>query len=1084
MAEHNITKMLNDGLQAEMQKEWPKAISIYKEVLSKEPKRVDLWLRMVDIYGAENNVSGAEEALLHAIELKSDDATLYARLSSMYAADKASKKAYDAIAKAYELDPENRDYLSRYALLAEVNKDWDVAVNAYEKMLKEDPKRADLWKRIGDIEAVRKNIPGVIFALEKQIALEPENAALHYELARTYSMQEQTKKALEEIKQALKLDPDNQTYLRMEVDLAGWSGEKKSKLEAYEKLLKKNPNDTEVLLEKARTLESLGQYAESVRTYKRYLALKLKDLKVWLELAYVEKTHVSTAAAVKSLEKALRLNGLVHKGVKKRRKDVPNVDIPILEYHCVGKKYKDKYHIDPAEFDRQMHLLKQKGYTSLTLNDLYQALYGSLKLPAKPVIVTFDDGCKESYSTIYPILKKYHMKGEFYLITDLITETEAQREARVKKSAIRGEGKKTNGYLLWKEIQKMARGGMAFGSHTATHIDMQEANLNETAYQLLFSKIAIKAYSGINITDFSYPYGKGSFRKELHKLLNRYGYFTAVASDGGIENSTDLNMYNIRRIEIYGSDGIITPEPFFNRVSPSKAETYYERARWYYASKEEQKQAEKVISKAVALDQKNAKYLKLQADIESWIENYVLASEALEKLLDINPSDDILLNLSQSQSWANQLDDAAKSYRSYLERHPRSQKALLDYSNVQSWRGNYSDALTHFALYEDYFGKDLPCLEGKASALAWAQRPARAQEPIGGILSEDPNNYNALFAQTVAYWYAREPYKALERLEKVKTLRPDTNDTKLLEKFILTPLRSNVSADFRYYRDSDDIDIRSGYMKGEYVISPLTRVFGAAGVDRLYADTGSGYETIEGKTSIDHKSAWIGASHRFNKTYMLQGYIGVAETDDNSEFIYDATLFWQPSDTFKTKFSHNYGYYLISPKSVSLDIMKRTTRMDMEWYPSLEDQVKLSLDYSAFSDGNDRWGAIAEVIHQIDRRQYWNYDLGMSTILYGFSDDFDHGYYDPEWSQTYFLTGYAYWKISPEDGVSFSVSLGTTKDNQMDNFEFASSLNAEGTFGLYSDWMLVIRAGYDYNVQQRAGAYDGAVVGMSIMRRF
>jgi hypothetical protein len=255
-------------------------------------------------------------------------------------------------------------------------------------------------------------------------------------------------------------------------------------------------------------------------------------------------------------------------------------------------------------------------------------------------------------------------------------------------------------------------------------------------------------------------------------------------------------------------------------------------------------------------------------------------------------------------------------------------------------------------------------------------------------------------------------------------------------------------------------------------------------MDRLYADEGSGYETIAGDTSIDHRSAWIGVSHRFNETYKLQGYIGVAETDDNSEFIYNATLFWQPSDTFKAQFSHNYGYYLISPKSVSLDIMKRTTRVDMQWYPTLEDQVKLSLDYSTFSDGNDRWGTIAEVIHQIDRRQYWNYDLGVSAILYGFSDDFDHGYYDPEWSQTYFLTGYAYWKISQEDGVSFSVSLGTTKDDQMDNFEFASSVNVEGTFGLYSDWMLVIRGGYDYNVQQRAGAYDGAVVGVSVMRRF
>ncbi|MCF6207458.1 MAG: polysaccharide deacetylase family protein, partial [Sulfurovum sp.] len=614
-AEHNTTQLMNEGLKAEMQKDWPEAISLYRRIVKEEPKREDIWLRMADIYAAQKDINGMIDALSHAVKIKPDNTVLYSRLASAYAVKKDSKNAYEAIKKALEIDPSNRDYLSRYALLAEENKDWDSAVSAYRKLLQNDPERADIWKRIRDIEAVRKNLPGVIEALQKQIALEPGNAALYYELARAYSMNKQTTKALSAIKKAVALDPENETYIRMEADLAEWSGEPKSRLDAYAALLKKDPSNADVWLDRARTLVPLSRYRDAIDSYRHYLSLKPSDLKVWLELAYVQKSHMSTASAVKSLEKAIRLNGLIHhRGVGKKRA-LPDVDIPILEYHCVGKGYKDRYHIDPAEFDRQMRVLREKGYKSITVSELYDALYGQKKLPEKPVVLTFDDGCRESYSTIYPILKKHGMKGEFYLITYLVAESEAQRQQRVRSSAIRGEGKHTSGYLLWNEVRKMAKGGMAFGSHTATHIDMQEANLNEAAYQLLYSKIAMKRYGGIDVTDFSYPYGKGAFRTAIHRLLRKYGYLTAVAAHGGIEKSGSLQAYNIRRIEIYGADtshpgvsvhaAATSPESFFAKIATSEAETYYARAEWYTGIEGKQKLAEEAIGKAVALEPDN-----------------------------------------------------------------------------------------------------------------------------------------------------------------------------------------------------------------------------------------------------------------------------------------------------------------------------------------------------------------------------------------------------------------------------------------------------------------------------------------------
>lgn len=58
----------------------------------------------------------------------------------------------------------------------------------------------------------------------------------------------------------------------------------------------------------------------------------------------------------------------------------------------------------PKEYDRN-------GYTFLSMKELYDANNGKIELPAKPILITMDDGYYSNYECIYPILKKYHVKA-------------------------------------------------------------------------------------------------------------------------------------------------------------------------------------------------------------------------------------------------------------------------------------------------------------------------------------------------------------------------------------------------------------------------------------------------------------------------------------------------------------------------------------------------------------------------------------------------------------------------------------------------------------------------------------------------
>ena len=65
----------------------------------------------------------------------------------------------------------------------------------------------------------------------------------------------------------------------------------------------------------------------------------------------------------------------------------------------------------PKEYDRN-------GYTFLSMKELYDANNGKIELPAKPILITMDDGYYSNYEYIYPILKKYHVKASIFVVTD------------------------------------------------------------------------------------------------------------------------------------------------------------------------------------------------------------------------------------------------------------------------------------------------------------------------------------------------------------------------------------------------------------------------------------------------------------------------------------------------------------------------------------------------------------------------------------------------------------------------------------------------------------------------------------------
>lgn len=89
-------------------------------------------------------------------------------------------------------------------------------------------------------------------------------------------------------------------------------------------------------------------------------------------------------------------------------------DIPATSPDQLG--YKLSY--SPQKLEELLQFLKAHDIETLTFWDLKAIAEGRKPQPPKSVILTFDDGHREHFNLVMPLLKKYGATAVFFVITD------------------------------------------------------------------------------------------------------------------------------------------------------------------------------------------------------------------------------------------------------------------------------------------------------------------------------------------------------------------------------------------------------------------------------------------------------------------------------------------------------------------------------------------------------------------------------------------------------------------------------------------------------------------------------------------
>lgn len=217
-----------------------------------------------------------------------------------------------------------------------------------------------------------------------------------------------------------------------------------------------------------------------------------------------------------------------------------SVTLPVLMYHYIRVNpwptdtVGFNLSVTPSNFAAQMDYLVEHGFHTISLDELGAALFYKAALPAKPIVITLDDGYADSYTAALPILKQRGMKAVNFVITGVVGGPSV--------------------YLTWPEILEMSASGVfTFGAHTVHHSALTYLSDAAVRQELAESKKALEEHLGYPVNWLAYPYGNVNDR--VAGLTRAAGFVGAFGTNLGTFQSTDA-MFTLPRIRIGGGDSV------------------------------------------------------------------------------------------------------------------------------------------------------------------------------------------------------------------------------------------------------------------------------------------------------------------------------------------------------------------------------------------------------------------------------------------------------------------------------------------------------------------------------------------------
>jgi peptidoglycan/xylan/chitin deacetylase (PgdA/CDA1 family) len=237
-------------------------------------------------------------------------------------------------------------------------------------------------------------------------------------------------------------------------------------------------------------------------------------------------TKLAVALAAFALASSAASPGTVHPH---------NRPVPILMYHVIGSPpagtpFPDLY-VGREDFALQLAWLHAHGYHAVSLRRVYDYWKRGDALPPRPIVLTFDDGYRQDFTRVRPLLAQRHWPGVLNLAVRNLLD----------------------GKLTVSQIRLMIRQGWEVDAHTINHIDLTTLGGSSLRHEVAGSRAWIRRRFHVPVDFFCYPSGR--YDAHVIAAVRAAGFLGATAEGAGRASPHD-GFFTLPRIRVSRSDRV------------------------------------------------------------------------------------------------------------------------------------------------------------------------------------------------------------------------------------------------------------------------------------------------------------------------------------------------------------------------------------------------------------------------------------------------------------------------------------------------------------------------------------------------
>lgn len=179
-----------------------------------------------------------------------------------------------------------------------------------------------------------------------------------------------------------------------------------------------------------------------------------------------------------------------------------------------------RYVLTEQSFREEIDWLQKEGIRGLSVS---QALTDN---SPRGIVITFDDGCESDLLVAAPLLKKAGFDATFYITLGFLGQP---------------------GYLMPRQVRKLADAGFEVGCHSMTHAylsDLDEAGLRR---EIADAKTQLEEILGRPVYHFSCPGGRWS--PQVARIADQAGY-RSVATSRIATNRRNSDRFQLARVAV------------------------------------------------------------------------------------------------------------------------------------------------------------------------------------------------------------------------------------------------------------------------------------------------------------------------------------------------------------------------------------------------------------------------------------------------------------------------------------------------------------------------------------------------------